>query len=42
MTAHILGAGERVFDGVPPQPLERVSVREASLVTHITYAPVRN
>jgi dihydrofolate reductase len=37
VTASILGAGERVFDGVPRQRLERVSVREASLVTHITY-----
>jgi dihydrofolate reductase len=37
VTATILGAGERVFDGVPRQRLERVSVREASLVTHITY-----
>jgi dihydrofolate reductase len=37
VTASILGAGERIFDGVPPQQLERVSVRAASLVTHITY-----
>ena len=42
VTACILGAGERVFDGVPPQALERVSVRAASLVTHITYRPVRS
>jgi dihydrofolate reductase len=41
VTASILGAGERIFDGVPPQRLERVSVRAASLVTHITYRPVR-
>jgi dihydrofolate reductase len=41
VTAVILGAGERIFDGVPAQRLERVSVREASLVTHITYRPVR-
>ncbi|PKQ33299.1 MAG: 5-amino-6-(5-phosphoribosylamino)uracil reductase, partial [Actinobacteria bacterium HGW-Actinobacteria-11] len=33
----IIGAGERVFEGVPPQRLERVSVRATSLVTHITY-----
>jgi dihydrofolate reductase len=39
--ACILGAGERVFDGVPPQRLERLSVRLASLVTHITYRPMR-
>jgi len=37
----ILGAGERLFDGVTPQRLERVAVRAASLVTHITYRPVR-
>lgn len=42
VTACILGAGERVFDGVPAQALERVSVRTASLVTHITYRPVRS
>jgi dihydrofolate reductase len=30
------------FDGVPAQKLERVSVRAASLVTHITYRPVRS
>jgi dihydrofolate reductase len=41
VTACIIGAGERVFDGVPAQPLERVSVRASSLVTHITYRPVR-
>ena len=40
VTPSILGAGERIFDGVPPQRLERVSVRAASLVTHITYRPV--
>lgn len=37
ITPCIIGAGERVFDGVPPQRLERVSVRATSLVTHITY-----
>lgn len=37
ITPCILGAGERVFEGVPPQQLERVSVRATSLVTHITY-----
>lgn len=37
VTPCILGAGERVFDGVPPQQLERVSVRATSLVTHLTY-----
>jgi dihydrofolate reductase len=42
VTAHILGAGERVFEGVSPRPLERISVRVASTVTHITYGPVRS
>lgn len=37
ITPCIVGAGQRVFDGVPPQKLERVSVRATSLVTHITY-----
>lgn len=32
-----LGAGTRVFDGVPPLKLEQVSSRAASLVTHVTY-----
>ena len=32
-----LGAGERLFDGVPPLHLEIVAVRAASLVTHIGY-----
>lgn len=41
VTPCVIGAGERVFDGVPAQALERVSVRVASLVTHITYRPVR-
>jgi hypothetical protein len=41
VTPCVIGAGERVFDGVPPQVLERASVRAASLVTHITYRPVR-
>jgi dihydrofolate reductase len=42
VTAHILGAGERVFDGVSARPLERLDVRVASTVTHITYGPVRS
>jgi dihydrofolate reductase len=37
----ILGAGERIFDGVPSQQLEQVSIRATSLVTHITYSPLR-
>jgi dihydrofolate reductase len=33
-----LGAGERLFDGVPPLHLEFLGVRAASLTTHISYA----
>ena len=36
-----LGAGTRVFDGVPPLKLEQVSSRAASLVTHVTYQILR-
>jgi dihydrofolate reductase len=32
-----LGAGTRVFDGVPPLKLEQISSRAASVVTHVTY-----
>lgn len=32
-----LGAGTRLFDGVPSLSLERVESRAASLVTHVTY-----
>ncbi len=32
-----LGAGTRLFDGVPPLDLEQVRSRSASLVTHLTY-----
>lgn len=32
-----LGAGTRLFDGVPPLKLEQVTSRSASLVTHVTY-----
>ncbi|WP_205814223.1 hypothetical protein [Microbacterium sp. K24] len=39
-TPCILGAGERIFDGVPTQQLERTSVRATSLVTHVTYRRV--
>jgi dihydrofolate reductase len=41
VTPYLLGAGERVFDGLAAQPLERIAVRAASTVTHITYGPVR-
>ena len=36
-----LGAGERLFDGVPPLTLEQVSSRQTSLVTHVTYRVAR-
>lgn len=32
-----LGAGTRLFEGVPPLGLEQVSSRSTSLVTHVTY-----
>ncbi|WP_328908857.1 dihydrofolate reductase family protein [Streptomyces sp. NBC_00234] len=32
-----LGAGTRLFEGVPPLKLEQVASRPASLVTHVTY-----
>ena len=32
-----LGAGTRLFDGVPPLKLEQVQSRAARLVTHMTY-----
>jgi dihydrofolate reductase len=36
-----IGAGTRVFDGVPPLKLDQVSSRAASLVTHLTYRVIR-
>jgi len=32
-----VGAGERLFDGVPPLNLQIIAVRGASLATHISY-----
>ena len=32
-----LGAGSRLFDGVPPLNLEQVDSRAASSITHVTY-----
>ncbi len=32
-----LGAGTRLFEGVPPLRLEQVTSRSARLVTHVTY-----
>jgi dihydrofolate reductase len=37
-----LGAGERIFDGVPPLKLEQIAGRSASLVTHVTYRVTRS
>jgi dihydrofolate reductase len=33
----VLGAGERLFDGVPAQELDQIDAGHASLVTHVTY-----
>ncbi len=33
----MLGAGTRLFEGVPPLKLEQVKSRAATLVTHVTY-----
>lgn len=41
ITPTIIGAGERLFDGVPAMAFEQVSTRGTSLVTHIVYRPVR-
>ncbi|HEX2771861.1 MAG TPA: dihydrofolate reductase family protein [Micromonosporaceae bacterium] len=41
ITPVTIGAGERLFDGVPPLHLEQVNVRAASLVTHIDYHLLR-
>lgn len=38
----ILGAGERLFDGVPLTVLEQVAVRPVSLATHAGYRIVRS
>jgi dihydrofolate reductase len=32
-----IGAGERLFDGVPPRNLEIIAARGASLAIHISY-----
>jgi dihydrofolate reductase len=36
-----LGAGTRLFDGVPPLELEQVESRAATAVTHVTYRVLR-
>ncbi|MDX3518038.1 dihydrofolate reductase family protein [Streptomyces scabiei] len=37
----LLGAGTRLFEGVPALRLEQVASRPASLVTHVTYRVLR-
>jgi dihydrofolate reductase len=37
----VVGAGERLFDGVGPLSLERIGVNATDLVTHLTYRVVR-
>jgi dihydrofolate reductase len=37
-----IGAGTRVFDGVPPLRLEQIASRGASQVTHVTYRVLRD
>ena len=37
----VLGAGERLFDGVPLLELEQIAVRPVSLATHVRYRVVR-
>ncbi|MEV6303247.1 dihydrofolate reductase family protein [Actinoplanes sp. NPDC051861] len=41
VTAVTLGAGQRLFEGVPSLRLEQIKVRPVSLATHITYRVVR-
>ncbi|QMW65341.1 dihydrofolate reductase family protein [Mumia sp. ZJ1417] len=36
-----LGAGARLFEGVPPLALEQVKSRASKSVTHLTYVPVK-
>jgi dihydrofolate reductase len=40
ITPFTLGAGTRIFDGVPPLRLEQISSRAATQVTHVTYRVV--
>lgn len=41
VTPFTLGAGTRIFDGVPPLKMELTASRGASQVTHMTYRIVR-
>lgn len=38
---YTIGAGVRIFDGVPSLNLEQLAVRAASAVTHVTYRVLR-
>ncbi len=40
ITPFTLGAGTRIFDGVPPLKFDQISSRAATLVTHVTYGVV--
>jgi dihydrofolate reductase len=41
ITPFTLGAGTRLFDGVPPLNLEQIESRTSSGVTHVTYRILR-
>jgi dihydrofolate reductase len=41
ITPTVIGAGERLFDNVPPMAFEQVAARGAKAVTHIIYRAVR-
>jgi hypothetical protein len=41
IAAVVLGAGERLFDGVPGLRLEQIGGRSPSLVTHVRYRVTR-
>ncbi|MFD1827111.1 dihydrofolate reductase family protein [Mumia zhuanghuii] len=41
VVALTLGAGARLFEGVPPLALEQVKSRASKSVTHLTYVPVK-
>jgi dihydrofolate reductase len=41
VTPSIAGRGERVFEGVPAQRWQQISVRATTIVTHLVYRPLR-
>lgn len=41
VTPTLVGAGERLFDGVPPSDWEQVSVRGTPLAAHLVFRPRR-